>query len=108
MQFMRDYPTMCAEADRLTALPVKTNIEVHADDFERETATRAKLLREYAQAKEQLAAKDAAIQNLVEERERFAMEVQRLANASTTEVSEWVRYVHSAARLLPAVSSSAG
>jgi hypothetical protein len=65
LQFMRAYPELCAEADRLSAKAIKTDLDVTADDFEREVANRNELSSRYAALVDLVAAKDRIILQLL-------------------------------------------
>jgi len=65
LQFMRAYPELCAEADRLSVKPVRTEVDVAADDFEREVANRNELSSRYAALIDLVAAKDRIILQLL-------------------------------------------
>lgn len=65
LQFMRAYPELCAEADRLSMKPVRTEVDVAADDFEREVANRNELSSRYAALIDLVAAKDRIILQLL-------------------------------------------
>lgn len=70
LEFMRAYPELCAEADRLTAKPVASMglDSVKADDFERETANRADLAGRYASLVDLVSAKDRIILQMLKVR----------------------------------------
>jgi hypothetical protein len=61
LEFMRAYPELCAEADRLTGKPIKTDLDARSDDFERETASRIDLASKYQALVDLVAAKDRII-----------------------------------------------
>jgi len=65
LQFMRAYPELCAEADRLAVKPVRTEVDVSAEDFEREIANRNELSSRYAALVDLVAAKDRIILQLL-------------------------------------------
>ena len=68
LQFMRAYPELCAEADRLSAKTIKAEVDVAADDFEREVANRNELAGRYAALTDLVAAKDRIILQLLKVR----------------------------------------
>ena len=68
LQFMRAYPELCAEADRLSAKNIKSNVDVGAEDFEREVANRNELASRYAALVDLVAAKDRIILQLLKVR----------------------------------------
>lgn len=68
LQFMRAYPELCAEADRLSVKSIKTDVDVPADDFEREIANRNELASRYAALLDLVAAKDRIILQLLKVR----------------------------------------
>jgi len=88
--FMRAYPELCADADRLLARPMRTEIEVSADDLERETATRAAVVRRHRALLDLLSAKDAIIHLLLREREAAASRAGSAHQSSAAEVRKWV------------------
>jgi hypothetical protein len=90
LSFMRSYPELCADADRLLARPVKTDIEVAADDFEREVATRAAVVKRHRALLDLLSAKDAIIHLLLRERESAASSRGQAAASSAEELRKWV------------------
>lgn len=90
LTFMRAYPALCAEADRLLAVKVPTEVTVTAEDFEREVAARAELAVKYKALQELSDSKTAVIQALLKEREQSVQEASAAANASAAEVQEWV------------------
>jgi hypothetical protein len=69
LQFMRAYPELCAEADRLSVKPLRTEVDVSADDFEREVASRNELASRYAALVDLVAAKDRIILQLLKVRQ---------------------------------------
>ncbi len=109
LDFMRAYPELCAEADRLVGKAVKTEVDVRADDLDRETASRNDLATKYTALVDLVAAKDRIILQLLKEREsvmrdrdlsRSAMEsaMERVATGRETfekekaaEVDNWAR-----------------
>jgi hypothetical protein len=68
LAFMRAYPELCAEADRLAVKPVRQDVDVAADDFEREVASRNELAQRYAALVDLVAAKDRIILQLLKVR----------------------------------------
>jgi hypothetical protein len=74
LDFMRAYPELCAEADRLTAKTVRQDIDVRSDDFERETASRIDLASKYQALVDLVAAKDRIILQMLREREAVLRE----------------------------------
>lgn len=72
LHFMRAYPELCAEADRLSVKPIRTDVDVAADDFEREVANRNDLASRYAALVDLVAAKDRIILQLLKVRQRGA------------------------------------
>ena len=68
LQFMRAYPELCAEADRLSVKPLRTDVDVSPDDFEREVANRNELASRYAALVDLVAAKDRIILQLLKVR----------------------------------------
>jgi hypothetical protein len=74
LDFMRAYPELCAEADRLTAKAVRQDIDVRSDDFERETASRIDLASKYQALVDLVAAKDRIILQMLREREAVLRE----------------------------------
>lgn len=91
VDFMRAYPDLVAEADRLLGKPLKTDIDVRADDFERETAVRTQSLIKFDAMADLLAAKDAMIWRLLQERTACTAEVEAVGRASSAEIEEWKR-----------------
>jgi len=74
LEFMRVYPELCAEADRLAAKSVKSEVDVRADDFERETAVRLGVVSRFNALVELVAAKDRIILQMLKEREGLTAE----------------------------------
>jgi hypothetical protein len=70
LQFMRAYPELCAEADRLSVKAIRTDCDVSAEDFEREVANRNELASRYAALVDLVAAKDRIILQLLKVRAR--------------------------------------
>jgi hypothetical protein len=68
LEFNRAYPELCAEADRLTGKPIKTDVEVRSDDFQRETASRIDLASKYQALVDLVAAKDRIILQMLKVR----------------------------------------
>ena len=68
LAFMRAYPELCAEADRLAVKPVRQEVDVAADDFEREVASRNELAQRYTALVDLVAAKDRIILQLLKVR----------------------------------------
>jgi hypothetical protein len=105
LEFMRAYPELCAEADRLTGKAIKGEIDVSADDFERETASRLDTVGRYAGVVDLVAAKDRIILQLLKEREvggrerevaaavldRAAAEREGYDRGKQGEVEHWMR-----------------
>jgi hypothetical protein len=90
LSFMRAYPELCADADRLLARPIKTSIDVDADDFEREVASRAAVLKRHQALLDLLAAKDAIIHLLLREREAAEAKLTSSHAESASELRRWV------------------
>ena len=89
--FMREYPALCSEADRLLAKHVKQDITVSAEDFERETASRLALVEQVAALRELNDSKTSVIEALLREREAAAADVAAITQASNDEVQQWVQ-----------------
>ena len=68
LAFMRAYPELCAEADRLSVKHVRAEVDVSAEDFEREVAARNELSQRYAGLVDLVAAKDRIILQLLKVR----------------------------------------
>ena len=87
LAFMRAYPELCAEADRLAVKHVRGEVDVAADDFEREVAARNELSHRYAGLVDLIAAKDRIILQLLKVRGReqgiFAARAPRLTPPHT-------------------------
>lgn len=90
LDFMREYPGLCSEADRLLSKPVKEEVPVSADDFERETASRLALVQQVAALQELNDSKTSVIEALLREREAAAADVASITEASNAEVQKWV------------------
>jgi len=88
--FMREYPALCSEADRLLAKHVKQDIAVSSEDFERETASRLALVDQVAALRELNDSKTSVIEALLREREAAAADVAAITQASNDEVQQWV------------------
>ncbi|KAA0177151.1 hypothetical protein FNF27_01481 [Cafeteria roenbergensis] len=105
LSLMRVYPELCADADRLLARPLKTDIEVRSDDFEREVATRAAVVRRHRALLDLLSAKDAIIHILLREREAAASRLGSAQQASAAEVRKWVQLAEQLAGELQGIRS---
>jgi hypothetical protein len=88
--FMRQYPALCSEADRLLAKPVKQEVGVASGDFERETASRLALVEQVRALQELNDSKTSVIEALLREREAAAADVAAITQASNDEVQQWV------------------
>lgn len=78
LAFMRAYPDLCAEADRLIAKPVKTAIEIRADDLPREAVERLEVCAKHTALLDLVAAKDRILLQLIRERDELLSQVQQL------------------------------
>jgi hypothetical protein len=83
LDFMRAYPELCAEADRLSAKGLKAELAVRADDLPREVAARLETLQQHDALADLVAAKDRIILQLLRDRDR-ASETGAVASRALT------------------------
>jgi len=130
LSFLRGYPELCADADRLLAKPVADpeaslgpqsstgSITSGADTpgavkdaqggLPRETAERAALLRRHQELLRLLGAKDALIALLLQEREAATQDARAMGDAADGEVAKWQSLAGRLAGELNALQRRAG
>ena len=91
LQFMRAYPGLCSEADRLVNKDWERETDDVSSELPNELKERMELIKKAKALEELNQNKNSVIEALVRERESATEDVASMSNASASELQEWMR-----------------